>query len=158
MLSSMISCVTRMRRVSQRMLQTLKIEMCLNIKFWSKSHIKGQWVKNQIHTWNLSGSYNLINSCSPFAVTSYWVWWCLKSPASQLFTQPFIQRQIKENIKAPCHWPLWGESFTGDRWIPRTKGQQHRKCFHLMTSSCFWWKKMMLFFVTALLCYSPLYH
>ena len=30
--------------------------------------------------------------------------------------------QIKENIKAPRHWPLWGE-FTGDRWIPRTKGQ-----------------------------------
>ena len=30
--------------------------------------------------------------------------------------------QIKENIKAPRHWPLRGE-FTGDRWIPRTKGQ-----------------------------------
>ena len=29
--------------------------------------------------------------------------------------------QIKEEIKAPRHWPLWGE-FTGDRWIPRTKG------------------------------------
>ena len=32
--------------------------------------------------------------------------WCLKSPASPLFTQLFIQAQIKENIKAPCHWPL----------------------------------------------------
>ena len=30
--------------------------------------------------------------------------------------------QIKEHIKAPRHWPLWGE-FTGDRWIPRRKGQ-----------------------------------
>ena len=29
---------------------------------------------------------------------------------------------IKDNIKAPRHWPLWGE-FTGDRWIPRKKGQ-----------------------------------
>ena len=29
--------------------------------------------------------------------------------------------QIKENIKAPCHWPLWGE-FTCDRWISLTKG------------------------------------
>ena len=37
-------------------------------------------------------------------------------------TQPFIQVQIKENIKALRHWPLCGE-FTGDRWIPRTKGQ-----------------------------------
>ena len=34
----------------------------------------------------------------------------------------FVQAQIKENIKAPRHWPLWGE-FTSDRWIPRTKGQ-----------------------------------
>ena len=36
--------------------------------------------------------------------------------------QPFIETQIKENIKAPRHWPLWRE-FTGDRWIPRTNGQ-----------------------------------
>ena len=39
-----------------------------------------------------------------------------------IVTQPFIQTQIKENIKAPRHWPLWG-GFTGDRWIPLTKGQ-----------------------------------
>ena len=45
----------------------------------------------------------------------------LKSPASWLSIQPFVQAQVKENIKAPRHWPLWGE-FTGDRWIPRTKG------------------------------------
>ena len=41
---------------------------------------------------------------------------------------------IKENFKAPRHWPLCGE-FTGHRWIPRTKDQQRGKCFHLMTSS-----------------------
>ena len=35
---------------------------------------------------------------------------------------------MKENIKGPRHWSLWGE-FTGDRW----------KCFHLMTSS--WYKQ-----------------
>ena len=34
----------------------------------------------------------------------------LKSPASRLFTQSFIQTQIKENIKAPHHWPLCGNS------------------------------------------------
>ena len=44
----------------------------------------------------------------------------LKSPASRLFDQPLVQAQIKENIKAPRHWPLSGES-TGDRWIPLTK-------------------------------------
>ena len=38
------------------------------------------------------------------------------------FTQPFIQAQMKENIKAPRHWPLWGE-FTCDRSIPHTKSQ-----------------------------------
>ena len=38
------------------------------------------------------------------------------------FAQPFIPVQIKENIKAPRHWPLCGE-FTGHRWIPRTNGQ-----------------------------------
>ena len=36
--------------------------------------------------------------------------WRLKSPASPLFTQPFIQVQIKENTKAPRHWHLWGIS------------------------------------------------
>ena len=34
----------------------------------------------------------------------------------------FVQEKIKENTKAPRHWPLWGE-FTGERRIPLTKGQ-----------------------------------
>ena len=55
--------------------------------------------------------------------------------ASRLFTQMFVQAQIKENIKALHHWPLWGE-FTSDQRIPRTKGQEHGKCLHLMMSSC----------------------
>ena len=44
-------------------------------------------------------------------------------------------RQIKENFKTSRHWTLWGE-FTGDQWIPLTKGQYRGKCFHSMTSSC----------------------
>ena len=32
-----------------------------------------------------------------------------QSPASRLFTQPFFRVHIKENIKAPRHWPLCGE-------------------------------------------------
>ena len=67
-------------------------------------------------------------------MTSQWVGWRLKSPASRLFTQPFIRAQNKESIKAPRHWPLCGE-FTWDRWITRTNGQLRGKCFHLMTSS-----------------------
>ena len=46
----------------------------------------------------------------------------IHQPHDCLFMQPFIQTQIKENIKAPRHWPLCGE-FTGDRLIPRTNGQ-----------------------------------
>ena len=43
----------------------------------------------------------------------------MSSIASQItsltmFTQQFIQAQIKENIKAPRHWLLWRE-YTGDR-------------------------------------------
>ena len=53
-------------------------------------------------------------------VTTKWARLRLKSPASSLFTQPFVQAQVKENIIAPCHWPVWGE-FTGDRWIPRPR-------------------------------------
>ena len=60
--------------------------------------------------------------------------WRIKLPASRLFTWPFVQAQIKENIKAPLHWPLRG-GFTGERWIPHTKGQPRGNCFHLMTSS-----------------------
>ena len=60
--------------------------------------------------------------CMIITMTSQWVQWHLKSPASPLFSQQFNQVQIKENIKAQCHWPLCRE-FTGDRWIPHTNGQ-----------------------------------
>ena len=43
-------------------------------------------------------------------------------PSLTIVYSTFIQAQAKENIKASRHWPLCGE-FTGDRWIPRTKGQ-----------------------------------
>ena len=42
-------------------------------------------------------------------MTSQWASRRLKSPASGLFAQLFVQVQIKENIKVPPHWPLWGE-------------------------------------------------
>ena len=46
----------------------------------------------------------------------------MSSQITGMFAQPFIQAEIKENIKALRHWPLCGE-FTSDRWIPHTKGQ-----------------------------------
>ena len=50
-------------------------------------------------------------------LTSQWPRWRFKSPTSRLFTQPIIQTQIKENIKAPRHGPLCGE-FTGTGEFP----------------------------------------
>ena len=55
--------------------------------------------------------------CHSIAMTSWWPRWRLQSPASRLFTQSFIQTQMKENIKAPRHWPLCGE-FTGTGDFP----------------------------------------
>ena len=56
----------------------------------------------------------------------------MSAMASQItgvsFAQPFVPVQIKENIKAPRHWPLWWES-TGDQWIPLHKGPVARKMF-----------------------------
>ena len=63
-----------------------------------------------------------INDCIHVKLSLQWARWCLKSPASILFTQSFVLALIKENIKAPDHWSLCGE-FTGERWIPLTKGQ-----------------------------------
>ena len=53
-------------------------------------------------------------------VTSWGAQWYLKSPASWLFTQQFIQAQIKENIKALRHWPLWGKSLDSPHKGPVT--------------------------------------
>ena len=73
----------------------------------------------QIIAWQRSGNKPLSEPMMTFfndahkfhsgsiAVTSYWAQWRLKSPASRLSTQPFVQAQIKENIKAPRYWHLW---------------------------------------------------
>ena len=64
------------------------------------------WLHRKLSFWELC-----------ITLTSKWPRWRLKSPASRLFTQPFIQMQMKENIKAPRHWPLCGE-FTGTGEFP----------------------------------------
>ena len=61
----------------------------------------------------------------------------MSAMASQIASLTIVYSTIYSNhyIKAPRHWPLCGD-FTGDRGIPRTKGQERGKYFHLMTSSC----------------------
>ena len=57
---------------------------------------------------HLVSDITLSRSCfSAITMTSYWARWCLKSPESRLFAQPFVQAQIKENTKSHRHWPLW---------------------------------------------------
>ena len=65
----------------------------------------------------------------------------------------FFHVQIKENIKTPRHWPLWGE-FTSDRWIPITKAQCRGKCFLLMASS---WRVATVILRHWLSCHVTLY-
>ena len=72
-------------------------------------------------------SCSIIQSCflsyCHITVTLLWAQWRLKSPASRLFAQPFVRAQIKENIKAPRHWTLWGKTI-GDRWITSQRASE----------------------------------
>ena len=53
--------------------------------------------------------------CCYITVTSSWARWRLKSPASPLFTQPFIQAQIKETLKRSVTGLCMGNSpLTGE--------------------------------------------
>ena len=57
----------------------------------------------------------------------------MSAMASQITSLTIVYSSIysradKKNMKTSRHWPLWLE-FTGDRWIPRTKGQQRGKMF-----------------------------
>ena len=55
----------------------------------------------------------------------------MSAMASQI-TQPFVQAQIKENMKALSHWPLCGES-TGDWWILLTRASNAE-------NASIWWR------------------
>ena len=46
----------------------------------------------------------------------------MSAMAFQITGVSIVQVQIKENVKAACHWPIWGES-TVDRWFILTKDQ-----------------------------------
>ena len=103
----------------------VKISQCIT----TTKHSKAKTVCIFLGIYCIAATWNngiILNHC--IRVTSWWARWLFKPPASRWFTKPFLQAQIKENIIAPRHWPLWGE-FSGDRWIPRTKGPVMRKMF-----------------------------
>ena len=69
-----------------------------------------------------------------------------------MFAKAFIQVEIKENIKALRHWPLWGES-TGDRWSgpcegnpPVTGGFPSQRASNVENDSIWWRHHMGVFF------------
>ena len=54
------------------------------------------------------------------------------TPLQWLFTRSFIEAQIKENIKAPRHWPLCGE-FTGTGEFPAQRASNAE-------NGSIWWR------------------
>ena len=85
-----------------------------------------------------------------------------QTPASRLFTQPFIQTQIKENIKAPRHWPLCVE-FTGIGEFPAQRANYAENVsiwwrHHVRPPMCIIWpQKVKLVCLYLLLRFSRLY-
>ena len=85
----------------------------------------------------------------------------MASQINSLTTRPFIQAQIKENIKAPRHWPLSGE-FSGDRWIPSTKASNKENVSIWLRHHVNWLfifiKAHQLTLRWGLLCHFPTFH
>ena len=54
---------------------------------------------------------------------------------SIVYSTGFFQAQIKENIKAPRHWPLWGTSPVTGEFLAQRVGKAVNHGFNLMTSS-----------------------
>ena len=66
---------------------------------------------------------NCIIKCVVIKVSGWCsTWWHFKSQASQLFTQPLFRHRSKKTSKLHITGLFCGE-FTGDWWIPCTKGQ-----------------------------------
>ena len=64
-------------------------------------------------------------------MTSLWARWRLKPPVYRLFTQPFFFRRRSKKISKLRVTALC----VGRSPVPRTKGQQRKNWFHLMTLS-----------------------
>ena len=71
--------------------------------------------------------------------------------ASRLFAQPFGQEKIKENVKAPRHWPLRGGIH---RWPVDSphKGPVTRKMFPCDDVIIFWYILRLLFCIKSQWC------
>ena len=75
-----------------------------NVVGWDKAMATGS--QHRFTDWATWNNCPFVSHISIITMTSLWARGRLKSSASPLFTQPFIQVQIKENINVPRHWPL----------------------------------------------------
>ena len=60
-----------------------------NISILWPTRRRSRWCSLVLVIWTWIGAYST-------TMASWWTWWCLKSPASRLFTQLIIQLQIKK--------------------------------------------------------------
>ena len=90
-------------------------------------------ITNFCHIWMMRINIHMSELYFWFNVTGVdsWQWRHIDVMESQItgastVFELFVQAHIKENIKAPRHWPVDSPH----------RGSVTRKCFHLMTSSC----------------------
>ena len=95
--------------LSEPMVASLPTHICVTRPKWVKKYWNMLLFFCHFPTLRWSRKWNPSSHYSDVIVSAI---------ASRLFAQPFVK--IKGNIKAPCHWPLWGES-NGDWWFPLTK-------------------------------------
>ena len=101
------------------------------------SYFLNQFWQSSVTLYGVPGHKQLKDIMPLYIITvaSQWARWRLKSPASILFVEPCFEARIKENLKAPRDWPLWGE-------FPAQMASNAEKCFHLMTTS---WSRHNIF-------------
>ena len=118
------------------MVDTKNLDKIINFNFWLNSeNFKCMWHTAYKHGWMyqvLKNDQSKVTHPNQYFI---WMWQfqqhytdvIMIAMASEIISLTLVfstdySDQIKENIKAQCHWPLWGE-FTGEQWIPRIKGQ-----------------------------------
>ena len=139
-------CIWSFLRYSSSHVSLNNVKLC---SFVHTSYANG-FIANWTHR------KNVLMLCMVFLLIHYKGWWrwnytflicysgakihnsdVIMSPmASQITSLTIVYStvsQIKENIKAPRPWPLWGK-FIGDHWNPRPKDQWRGKNVSI------WWR------------------
>ena len=100
------------------------------IAYWGATYIRGLmvyidgWVRDFGNSSALA--MELLQPCTKSTICLYYSDVIMDAMPSRItgvsIVYPTVRPSAHKNIKALRHWALWGE-FTGDQWIPLTKGQ-----------------------------------